>query len=72
MTLGFQQVSNNIWRLEIKYKVLGVFSLPVSIWLVRTAADWTLVDTGPPETGDQVVAAIAKLTVSQGPTTAAV
>ncbi len=67
MTLGFQQVSNSIWRLEIKLKFFGLLSLPVSIWLVRTGADWTLIDTGPPETGDQVVAAIAKLTVSQGP-----
>ncbi len=67
MTLGFQQISTNIWRLEIKMKVLGLISLPVSTWLVRTGADWTLIDTGPPETGDQVVAAIARLTQSQGP-----
>jgi glyoxylase-like metal-dependent hydrolase (beta-lactamase superfamily II) len=67
MTLGFQQISTNIWRLEIKYKVLGLLSLPVSTWLVRTGADWTLIDAGPPETGDQVVAAIARLTQSQGP-----
>ena len=67
MTLGFQQVSNNIWRLETKYKVLGLLTLPVSVWLVRTGADWTLVDTGPAETGDQVVAAIAKVTEYQGP-----
>ena len=67
MKLGFQQISNNIWRLEIKYKVLGLLSLPVSIWLVRTGSDWALIDTGPPETGDQVVAAIARQTVSLGP-----
>ncbi|MGB2895849.1 MAG: MBL fold metallo-hydrolase [Anaerolineales bacterium] len=67
MTLGFLQVSNSIWRLEIKYKVLGLLSLPVSVWLVRSGADWTLIDTGPPESGDQVVAAIAKVTEYQGP-----
>lgn len=67
MTLGFLQVSNSIWRLEIKYKVLGLLSLPVSVWLVRSGADWILIDTGPPESGDQVVAAIAKVTEYQGP-----
>ena len=67
MKLGFQQVSNNIWRLEIKYKVFGLFTLPVSVWLIRMGADWNLVDTGPAETGDQVVAAIAKQTEYQGP-----
>jgi len=67
MALGFQQVSNNIWRLEIKYKILGLLSLPVSVWLVRSGADWTLIDTGPPESGDQLVAAIAKATEYQGP-----
>jgi len=67
MTVGFQQVSSNIWRLEIKYKVLGLISLPVSVWLVRTGTEWALIDTGPPEAGDQVVSAIAKTTEYQGP-----
>ena len=65
--MEFQRVTEHILRLEVPYSLLGPISLPVSIFLVRDREGWTLIDTGPTETGDEVVAAIASATEDLGP-----
>ena len=39
----------------------------MAVWLVRSADGWTLIDTGPPESADQMVSAIVRATEGQGP-----
>jgi glyoxylase-like metal-dependent hydrolase (beta-lactamase superfamily II) len=63
----FEPVSEHISRLEVTWRVFGPITVPVSIWLVREHNGWTVVDTGPPEAADQLVAAIARATGGQGP-----
>jgi glyoxylase-like metal-dependent hydrolase (beta-lactamase superfamily II) len=64
----FEPVTDHILRLEIPWRMLGLVSVPVAVWLVRNPDGWTLVDTGTPESADQVVAAVARATNGQGPT----
>jgi glyoxylase-like metal-dependent hydrolase (beta-lactamase superfamily II) len=63
----FEPVSEHISRLEVTWHVFGPITVPVSMWLVREHNGWTLVDSGPPEAADQLVAAIARATGGQGP-----
>ncbi len=63
----FEFISEHILRLELAWKVVGPITTPVAAWLVRDREGWSLVDSGPPETADQVVAAVARATNGQGP-----
>lgn len=65
--LEFQPVTDHILRLELRFNFLGPIGVPVAVWLLRTAEGWTLVDTGPPETADQLVSALVRATGGQGP-----
>ena len=62
----FEFISEHILRLELPWKVAGPFTVPVAVWLVRDRDGWSLVDSGPPETADQVVAAAARAPNRQG------
>jgi glyoxylase-like metal-dependent hydrolase (beta-lactamase superfamily II) len=63
----FEPVTEHIFRIELSFKLLGRFSIPVAVWLIRYGDDWILVDSGPPETADQLVSAIARATGGSGP-----
>jgi glyoxylase-like metal-dependent hydrolase (beta-lactamase superfamily II) len=65
--LDFEMISSHVWRLELPYQVLGMFSKPTAVFLVQKDNDWILIDTGPPETADTLVAALARATAGQGP-----
>ncbi len=65
--LDFEAVSEHISRLEVSWHVYGVIPIPVAMWLVRIGDRWTLVDCGPPETAERVVAAVARATDGHGP-----
>lgn len=62
----FQRVTQSIYRLEVSWNLYGLLAIPVSVWLVRSPDSWTLVDSGPPETADEMVAAIKRATGGQG------
>jgi glyoxylase-like metal-dependent hydrolase (beta-lactamase superfamily II) len=64
--LDFEPVSEHIFRLELSFKLLGPFRLPVAVWLVRVEADWILIDSGPPESADRLVSALARITRGRG------
>ena len=63
----FDTISENIFRLELPWRLFGLVTIPVAVWLIREREGWTLVDSGPPETADQVVAAVARTTNGRGP-----
>jgi glyoxylase-like metal-dependent hydrolase (beta-lactamase superfamily II) len=65
--LEFTPVSSHIWRLELPFKILGMISAPVAVWLIRHAQGWTQVDAGPPEMADVMVSAVARATAGRGP-----
>lgn len=65
--MSFQPVTQNILRMEVELDVAGLMTLPVNLWLVRGADGWTLIDSGPPESGDRVVAALSDATQGYGP-----
>lgn len=65
--LEFKPISEHILRLELRVRLLGPISAPVAVWLVRTPEGWTLIDTGPPESADQLVSAVVRATGGQGP-----
>lgn len=62
----FQRLTRSIYRLEVPWHLYGLLAIPVSVWLVRGADSWTLVDAGPPQTADDVVAAVKRATGGQG------
>ena len=49
--------------------MLGLIPSSVCVWLIRVGDRWTLVDSGPPEGADTVVAAVARATHGRGPQT---
>jgi glyoxylase-like metal-dependent hydrolase (beta-lactamase superfamily II) len=65
--MSFQPVTQNILRMEIEIDVAGLMSIPVNLWLVRSSDGWTLIDSGPPGTGDKVVKALSDATQGYGP-----
>lgn len=65
--MSFKPVTQNILRMEIEIDVAGLMSLPVNLWLVRSSDGWTLIDSGPPGTGDKVVKALSDATQGYGP-----
>ena len=67
--LDFENISEHISRLEVTWRVFGVVNVPVAVWLIRDGERWTLVDSGPPETADHVVSAVARATNGRGPQT---
>ncbi len=63
----FEPVSEHIARLELPWRIFDLVNAPVSVWLVRGEGGYTLIDTGPPETADLMVAAVARATGGRGP-----
>jgi glyoxylase-like metal-dependent hydrolase (beta-lactamase superfamily II) len=62
----FRPISAHIYRLELPWRVYGLVNIPVAVWMVRVGDRWTLVDSGPPETADNVVSAVARATQGRG------
>ena len=65
--MDFERVSEHIFRMELSYQAAGPIRFPVALWLIRGDQGWTLIDSGPPDSDDIVVAAIARATHGQGP-----
>ncbi len=65
--LEFKPITEHILRLELRFRVLGPIGVPVAVWLLRTEDGWTLIDTGPPETADQLLSAVVRATGGDGP-----
>lgn len=65
--MSFQPVTQNILRMEVEFDVAGLTSISVNLWLIRSRDGWTLIDSGLPDTGDQVVAALSDATQGSGP-----
>ena len=65
--MDFERVSEHIFRMEITYQAAGPIRFPVALWLIQGDQGWTLIDSGPPDSDDVVVAAIARATRGQGP-----
>lgn len=63
----FEPVSDHILRLELPWRILGLVTVPVAVWLIRERESWTLVDSGSPQSADLVVSAVAKATNGRGP-----
>ncbi|UCF61447.1 MAG: MBL fold metallo-hydrolase, partial [Anaerolineaceae bacterium] len=63
----FEPVSDHILRLELSFKLIGPVTWPVAVWLISVGEDWILVDTGSPDTADQLVSAITRATGGRGP-----
>jgi glyoxylase-like metal-dependent hydrolase (beta-lactamase superfamily II) len=63
----FEAVTGHIRRLELPWRFSRLLSLPVAVWLVHDGEHATLIDTGPPDTADLVVAAVAQATGGKGP-----
>jgi glyoxylase-like metal-dependent hydrolase (beta-lactamase superfamily II) len=61
----FHSVTTHISRLELSWNIAFI-RFPVAIWLVRTESGFVLVDSGPPASADQVVAAVARATGGRG------
>jgi glyoxylase-like metal-dependent hydrolase (beta-lactamase superfamily II) len=64
--LEFQPVTEHILRLELAWRLFGPITVPVAVWLVRSGEGWTLVDSGPPQTADQLVSALVRATQGKG------
>jgi hydroxyacylglutathione hydrolase len=62
----FLSITENISRLELPWKVYGVFSLPVAVYLIKHKDGYTLIDSGPPESADLLVPAISRATGGKG------
>ncbi|HET7011864.1 MAG TPA: MBL fold metallo-hydrolase [Anaerolineales bacterium] len=61
----FERITEHVLRLEVPFRAIGPVVVPVSIWLIDEGGSWTLVDAGPPEAADQVVAAVRLTTDDQ-------
>jgi glyoxylase-like metal-dependent hydrolase (beta-lactamase superfamily II) len=65
--VDFERISDHIFRMEVIYQAAGPIRFPVALWLVRDDLGWTLIDSGPPDSANIVVSAIARATRGQGP-----
>lgn len=65
--MDFERISDQIFRMEVDYQAVGPIRFPVALWLIQSDLGWTLIDSGPPDFSDIVVAAIARATRGQGP-----
>jgi glyoxylase-like metal-dependent hydrolase (beta-lactamase superfamily II) len=63
----FKKISEHIYRLEVTYTFMGPISYPVAVWMIRGQDGWALIDAGPPDTADLVVAAVTRITGGSGP-----
>ncbi|MEW6569169.1 MAG: MBL fold metallo-hydrolase [Chloroflexota bacterium] len=63
----FELVSEHIYRLELPWRLFGLMTVPVAVWLIREADSWALVDSGPPQTADAVISAVTRATGGRGP-----
>jgi len=63
----FEAVTEHIRRLELPWRISRLMTIPVSVWLVQDAENSTMIDSGPPEAADLVVAAVAQATGGRGP-----
>jgi glyoxylase-like metal-dependent hydrolase (beta-lactamase superfamily II) len=63
----FQLVTENIARLELKYKLADLIRIPVVVWLVRAQDGFALIDSGPPQTAGEMVEAVSSATGGRGP-----
>ncbi len=61
-----KQVSEHLFRLELRFKLFGLVPFPVAAWLVRGAEGYALVDAGPSESGEELVQGLAELTEGRG------
>lgn len=62
----FEQLTEHISRLELDMRI-GPVSFPFSVYLIKTAVGYLLVDAGWPRTADQLVPAVDRATGGQGP-----
>lgn len=62
----FLQITENISRLELPWKLYGVMTIPTAVYLIRREDGFTLIDSGPPESSDQLVTAVSKATAGTG------
>jgi len=63
---AFRRLTDTIARVELVYRAFDLFPMPVAVWLVYTAAGFILIDTGPPETAQELIAAVEEATDGQG------
>lgn len=66
--MDFERVSDHIFRMELPVFSIGPIGYSVAVWLVQGEQGWTLIDSGPPDSGELLVSAIARTTRGQGPT----
>jgi glyoxylase-like metal-dependent hydrolase (beta-lactamase superfamily II) len=67
MRVDFLKVTDHIYRIELPVRILGPLTIPVAAFLVEDSEGWTLIDSGPTETGPDLVAAIHEITDGEGP-----
>lgn len=65
--MDFERISDHIFRMELPMFSFGPISYTVAVWLVQDEQGWTLIDSGPPDSSDVLVSAIARTTRGQGP-----
>jgi glyoxylase-like metal-dependent hydrolase (beta-lactamase superfamily II) len=65
--VDFERVTDHIFRMEVSLFSAGPFRYSVALWLIQSEQGWTLIDSGPPDSSDVVVTAIARATRGQGP-----
>lgn len=63
---GFEPLTNHISRLELDMGI-GLIRFPFSVFLIKTAVGYLLVDTGWPGSADEMVAAVDRATDGEGP-----
>ena len=63
---GFERVTDHIYRMEVPFQVLGPVEVPVALWLVSHDEGWTLIDSGPPESADELIASVRQTTGGRG------
>ena len=64
--VSFERITEHIYRLEVPFRVLGPVNVPVCAWLIDHDQGWSLIDAGPPDSADTLVAAVRELTEGQG------
>ena len=60
--MDFERVSDHIFRIEFPLISAGPFKISVTAWLVQGEGGWTLIDSGPENSMDVLVNAIARTT----------
>ena len=60
--MEFERISDHIFRMELDFQPVAPIRFPVALWLVQGEQGWTLIDSGPPDSSDIIVSAIARAT----------